>query len=52
MTLAPELKPVTAAEGYWAARALKAEALLAAGEAHQRELRAVALSEEAKRKVC
>ncbi|TFK37998.1 hypothetical protein BDQ12DRAFT_133888 [Crucibulum laeve] len=43
------VQPLTAAEQYWAARALKAEALLSAQEAHHKELRSVAYNQEMKR---
>lgn len=45
------MKPVSATEQYWAARALTAETLLAAREAHQREVRSLAYSEDIKRSV-
>jgi hypothetical protein len=45
------LKPLTASEQYWAVRALTAETTLLARQAHERELRNVTFSEEAKRSV-
>ncbi|KAI0313876.1 hypothetical protein OF83DRAFT_1064751 [Amylostereum chailletii] len=41
--------PQSSTEHYWAARALTAEALLAASAAHRRELKSVAFSEDIKK---
>jgi hypothetical protein len=46
------LKPRSAAEQYWAARALTAETLLSARATHHKELKNLAYSEEIKRAVC
>lgn len=46
------LSPQTAAEHYWASRALKAEALLSAREKHFEEVGKVRQDEETKRKAC
>lgn len=43
--------PRTAAEQYWAARALKAETLLGAQEVHKQEVKALAHVQEEKRQV-
>ena len=43
--------PMSPAEQYWAARALTAETLLSAAEAHQREVRSAVDAEEEKRLV-
>jgi hypothetical protein len=43
--------PTASSEQYWAARALTAEALLAAQEGHYHELRGVTSAEDAKRLV-
>lgn len=45
------VRPQTPGEQYWAARAIKAEALLSARLAHNRELRTQSMSEETKRAV-
>ncbi|KAI0725946.1 hypothetical protein C8Q72DRAFT_888088 [Fomitopsis betulina] len=47
--LPPHVKPTTAAEQYWAARALTAETLLSARLAHHGELLALSAEEEEKR---
>lgn len=49
--LPPHVKPTTAAEQYWAARALTAETLLSARLAHHGELLALSAEEEEKRAV-
>lgn len=51
LSMSASIQPLTAAEQYWATRALKAEALLAANEAHQRELRSTTYSQEIRRSV-
>jgi hypothetical protein len=43
---------VNAIDHYWVARALKAEALLAAHEVHQKEVRTLGYHQELKREVC
>ncbi|EPT03221.1 hypothetical protein FOMPIDRAFT_1035569 [Fomitopsis schrenkii] len=48
-SLPPHVKPTTAAEQYWAARALTAETLLSARLAHHGELLALSAEEEEKR---
>jgi hypothetical protein len=48
---APAPEPHTPTEQYWAARAVHAEALLAAKTAHQADLKRVAYSEEVRRTV-
>jgi len=45
-------QPQTAAEQYWAARALKAETLLHAQEVHQKSLKNTLMEQELKRQVC
>lgn len=50
-SLPPHVKPTTAAEQYWAARALTAETLLSARLAHHGELLALSAEEEEKRAV-
>ena len=45
------LKPLTAIEQYWATRALKAEALLAAQDNHRKEFRAMEHIQDMKREV-
>ncbi|KAF7972726.1 hypothetical protein HWV62_41547 [Athelia sp. TMB] len=44
------VRPKTASEHYWAARALKAETRLSEGQAHNREIKGVRLIEDEKRK--
>ena len=46
------IRPQSAAEQYWATRALKAETLLSARTEHHRELKALVSSEAIKRAVC
>lgn len=46
------VETVNAIDHYWVARALKAEALLAAQEVHQKEVRALGYHQELKREVC
>jgi len=41
-----------AIDHYWVARALKAEALLAAQEVHQKEVRTLGYHQDLKREVC
>ncbi|KDR80371.1 hypothetical protein GALMADRAFT_136861 [Galerina marginata CBS 339.88] len=43
------MQPLTATEQYWATRALKAEALLAAQETHQKEVRTLGHAQDMKR---
>jgi len=50
--LATTVQPLTAAEQYWATRALKAEALLAAQETHKKEIRNLGHENDMKREVC
>jgi hypothetical protein len=50
--LATTVQPLTAAEQYWATRALKAEALLAAQERHKKEVRNLGHENDMKREVC
>jgi len=47
--LATTVQPLTAAEQYWATRALKAEALLAAQETHKKEIRNLGHENDMKR---
>jgi len=47
----PQPHPQTAAEQYWAARALKAETLLHAQEIHQKSLKSTLMEQELKRQV-
>ena len=46
------IQPLTATEQYWATRALKAEALLAAQETHKQEVRNLGHENDMKREVC
>lgn len=46
------VETVNATDHYWVARALKAEALLAAQEVHQKEVRTLGYHQELKREVC
>ena len=46
------IRPQSAAEQYWATRALKAETLLSARTEHHRELKVLVSSEAIKRAVC
>ena len=45
------LKPLTAVEQYWATRALKAEALLAAQDNHRKEFKTMECVQDMKREV-
>lgn len=45
------IQPLTATEQYWATRALKAEALLAAQETHRQEVRNLGHENDLKREV-
>jgi len=51
-TTASDMQPMTAREQYWATRALRAEALLAAQESHKKEVKTLEHVQEMKLQVC